>query len=163
MKSFLVAALTAVTLPALAETPSSAAFKKLTSLVGTWEGLADGKTYQITYKMTGAGSALVETQFVGSPYEMVTVYTMDGPKLVMTHYCAAHNQPHLKFVPGKDPNSLAFDFVSVSNLKAKSAYMRTVVHKFLGPDHIVSTWTSGPKDLGGKTVLDVKRVKAVVK
>ena len=29
------------------------------------------------------------------------VYHMDGPDLVMTHYCAAGNQPTMKFKPGK--------------------------------------------------------------
>lgn len=32
---------------------------------------------------------------VGTPMEMVTVYHMDGHKLVATHYCMLGNQPYL--------------------------------------------------------------------
>ena len=50
----------------------------------------------VVYKLTGAGSALVETQFPGSSHEMVSVYHLDGEDLRMTHYCAVGNQPHVK-------------------------------------------------------------------
>ena len=50
----------------------------------------------VVYKLTGAGSALVETQFPGTGHEMVSVYHLDGDDLRMTHYCAAGNQPRVK-------------------------------------------------------------------
>jgi hypothetical protein len=92
---------------------AKAAFKRLKTLAGTWKGqMADEhkadktKTKEhedrhsgevsIIYKLTGAGSALVETQFPGQAHEMVSVYHLDGDDLRMTHYCAAKNQPRVK-------------------------------------------------------------------
>src|SRR5262249_20329712 len=87
------------------------AFSRLKTLVGSWrsqitdehqagktkehEDLAKGDS-TVNYKLTGAGSALVETQFPGAPHEMVSVYHLDGNDLRMTHYCAAQNQPRVK-------------------------------------------------------------------
>jgi len=90
---------------------AKAAFARLKTLVGTWKSqITDEhqgektKEHQdhaqgdnsVTFKLTGAGSALVETQFPGAAHEMVSVYHLDGDDLRMTHYCAAQNQPRVK-------------------------------------------------------------------
>ena len=90
---------------------AKAAFARIKTLVGTWKSqISDehqagtGKEHEevhkgdssVTFKLTGAGSALVETQFPGAPHEMVSVYHLDGDDLRMTHYCAAQNQPRVK-------------------------------------------------------------------
>ena len=52
-------------------------------------------------KVTAGGSVVHETLFPGQPQEMVSVYTVNGPDLIMTHYCVLGNQPRMK----ADPNS----------------------------------------------------------
>jgi hypothetical protein len=47
-------------------------------------------------KTSGRGSVVHATLFPGQPQEMDSVYNVDGPHLVMTHYCALGNQPRLK-------------------------------------------------------------------
>ena len=49
-----------------------------------------------TYRVTAAGSAVMEVLFPGTDHEMVTVYHQDGDDLILTHYCAAGNQPRMK-------------------------------------------------------------------
>lgn len=136
------------------------AFEKLKKLEGTWEGQAGGGAAKVTYKLTGAGTALVETQFPGSPHEMVTVYHLDKGALVMTHYCAAGNQPSMKFKPGKDANVLAFDFYQGSNMKPGDMHMHSMKLTFKDDNHVVSNWTSfaGGKS-AGTVSFDMKRVK----
>lgn len=139
---------------------SQKAFARLTKLAGTWEGKAEGMDTKVTYKLTGAGSALVETQFPGEPHEMVTVYHLDGNDLVLTHYCAAHNQPTMKYVAGNDPNVLAFNFVSGSNMKPRDVHMHSVKIRFIGDDEIESDWTSFSDGKSAGTVhFKLKRVK----
>src|SRR5579883_298113 len=86
---------------------AKAAFARLKNLAGTWKGQilsahkqehADTHAPEptATYRLTGAGSALVETQFPGTGHEMVSVYHLDGEDLCMTHYCAVGNQPRVK-------------------------------------------------------------------
>jgi hypothetical protein len=50
---------------------------------------------------------------------MLSVYFMDGDDLVLTHYCAAGNQPRMKLVKtAANPTTLTFDFAGGTNLDA---------------------------------------------
>src|SRR5689334_4677595 len=65
---------------------SEAAFQSLAALAGSWEGeFSDGKNKGVNtvdYRMTGGGSAVQETLFRGTNHEMVTLYHMDGARLL---------------------------------------------------------------------------------
>src|SRR5579883_2809635 len=106
--------------PPLPAAPTNAGLEKMKKLAGTWVAAdADGKpTDQVVsvIKVTAGGSAVHETLFPGQPQEMVSVYTADGPDLVMTHYCVLGNQPRMKADPKSPPNQIVFHFVGGSNL-----------------------------------------------
>lgn len=146
------------------ESPAKQAFEKMKTLVGKWEGtMGEGKDAMkasVVYRLTGSGTALVEVLGPDSPFEMVTMYHLDGDNLVMTHYCGAGNQPSMKFKPGKSPDSLFFDFTHGSNMKPTDMHMHQVTHNFLGADHVKSVWQSyaGAKP-GMKAEFDFHRVK----
>ena len=81
--------------------PSQAAkhpsFEKMKSLVGVWKGTNAGKeTTSAVYKLMSNGSALEETLTTPDSETMVTVYYVDGSRLMMTHFCATGTQPNLK-------------------------------------------------------------------
>jgi len=105
--------------------------------------------------------ARVETLGPGSPFEMVSVYHMDGKDLIMTHYCGAGNQPTMKLKPGKDANTLFFAFTRGSNMKPTDMHMHQVTFKFDGADHLIADWLSFK---GGKpsesAKFDFRRVKS---
>ena len=155
-------------LPTPAPAPAgsgAAAFEKLKALAGDWVEVEPkmGPAGHVaeSYRLTGAGSALVSTLAGGTPHEMVSVYHRDGNDLVMTHYCAAQNQPRLraKTVTG---NVLAMDYDGGTNVNpAKDMHIHGVRIEFVGPDEIRETWI-GWKD--GKQeepplVLHLKRKK----
>jgi hypothetical protein len=112
---------TAAETAATAPTPR-AAFDQLKTLVGRWQGglmAADGPPTTVTYDLTGNGSAVIEKLFPGTSHEMVSVYFMDGDDLVLTHFCAAGNQPRMKLTKtSANPTSLTFDFTGGTNLDA---------------------------------------------
>jgi hypothetical protein len=70
-------------------------------------------------KVTAGGSVVHETLFPGQPHEMVSVYTVDGPDLIMTHYCVLGNQPRMKADPKSPPNQIVFQFAGGTNLDPK--------------------------------------------
>ena len=92
-------------------------------LAGTWlVADKDGKpTDQVAsvIKVTAGGSAVHETLFPGQPHEMVSVYTVDGPDLIMTHYCVLGNQPRMKADPKSPANQIVFHFAGGANLDPK--------------------------------------------
>jgi hypothetical protein len=102
---------------------AKAAFEQLKTLKGTWKNKVESKEHppsddaKVIYRLTGAGSALMETDFPESDHEMVSVYHLDGDDLRMTHYCAAGNQPRLKLDRvNSSASRLVFLFDGGSNL-----------------------------------------------
>jgi len=103
--------------------PTNAALEKMKKLAGTWL-LADkdGKpTDQVAsiIKVTAGGTAVHETLFPGQPHEMVSLYTLDGADLIMTHYCVLGNQPRMKADPKSPANQIVWRFAGGTNLDPK--------------------------------------------
>ena len=74
------------------------------------------------------------------PAQRGSVRDRDGNDLVMTHYCAAQNQPRLraKTVTG---NVVAMDFDGGTNVDpAKDVHIHAVKIEILGPDEIREEW-----------------------
>ena len=103
--------------------PTNSGLETMKKLAGTWLAAdKDGKpTDQVVsiIKVTAGGSAVHETLFPGQPHEMVSIYTVDGPDLVMTHYCVLGNQPRMKADPKSPANQIRFQFAGGSNLDPK--------------------------------------------
>jgi hypothetical protein len=126
-----------------ANTNAAAAFNKLKTLAGTWEATSARGKVTTSYEVISNGSALAEHENVPGEGEMLTVYHLDGSRLVMTHYCSAGNQPHMQaktFDPAS--NQLAFDFAGGGNLSDPNAgHMHSVTFKFAGADAFATNWT----------------------
>src|SRR5262245_2002926 len=124
-----------------ATAPTNVGFEKMKKLVGTWvEADKDGKptdTVVSVIKLTAGGSAIHETLFPDQPHEMVSVYTVDGSDLVLTHYCMLGNQPRLKADAKSAANQIKFVFAGGSNLDAKKdKHMHAAVLTLVDADHI---------------------------
>jgi hypothetical protein len=144
---------------------NSAALEPFKQLAGEWvgKGSHDGEQHdvRIVYKVTSAGSAVVETIDPDSPHEMITVIHQDGDALALTHYCAIGNQPHMRARPKAGDRSVAFEFVGASNLQSpKDMYMRSVTFTFVGKDTLKTEWTNfnGGKE-AGKSLFELTRKK----
>lgn len=128
--------------PAAKPAKTHPAFEKLKTLAGTWVAAGtDGKpTDEVVsvIKVTAGGSAVVETLFPGQPHEMVSVYHLDGPDLVMTHYCAVGNQPRVKLDPkASTAAKLVFKFAGGTNLDpARDMHMHEGTLTITDADHI---------------------------
>jgi hypothetical protein len=120
---------------------TNSAFETMKKLAGTWVVAGeDGKpTDQVMsiIKVTAGGSAVHETLFPGQPQEMVSVYTVDGPDLVLTHYCVLGNQPRLKADPNSSANQIRFEFAGGSNLDpTKDKHMHSATLTIVDDAHI---------------------------
>jgi hypothetical protein len=133
---------------AAAKPDANAAFEKLRKLAGKRTPAmtkADGEKTNVEYRVTAAGTTIIETMFAGEPHEMVTVYTLDGDSIAATHYCAGGNQPHMRMNAAKsNANELVFDFVSITGKKADS-HIKSVRFEFDG-DKVQEVWSSTEKD-----------------
>lgn len=127
---------------------AKAQLERLKALAGTWKGPAGEagakETFEAvtTFKVTGGGSAVVETLGPGTPHEMITVYHLDGEDLLLTHYCAAGNQPTMRAVPSGAEDAITFDFLRGTNMRLADVHMHAARLRFDGPDRLVGEWTS---------------------
>jgi hypothetical protein len=122
----------------------AALFDRIKSLEGTWVSKDDkGQEHTSSvFAVSSSGSVVREIMLPGTKQEMTNVYHMDGPTLVMTHYCAMGNQPRMRAAAG-DPNVIDMKFDSVTNLHAADeAYMGSMRLTFLDANHIKTDWTS---------------------
>lgn len=126
---------------ALPTPKTNAALEKLKKLAGTWL-LADkdGRpTDQVAsiIKVTAGGSVVHETLFPGQPHEMISVYMVDGPDLVMTHYCVLGNQPRMKADPKSPANQIVWRFAGGTNLDPKKdKHMHEATVTIVDEDHL---------------------------
>lgn len=145
----LLAACLALAGTAHAQSPAAGAFDRFKALAGDWidaDGDAGAKGQVVaSYRLTGAGTAVVETMFPGSRHEMTTVYHRDGSDLVLTHYCAAGNQPRMR-AKTVDGNAVAFEFDGGTHFDpARDGHMHNARIEFLGADEIRAQWQSWDK------------------
>lgn len=138
---------------------AAAAFERLKSLEGDWTGTAGaadapGEQTTVRYHVTAAGAAVIETQFVGTDHEMVTVFHRDGDALVVTHYCASQHHPSLRLdAAASKADELRFVFADATNFDpAKDNHMREVTFRFPGQDRLQSDWTFYDKGKPAGTV-----------
>lgn len=125
---------------------TSAAFQKLKGLEGSWQSVGtDGKRKTTTYEIVASGSALLERyEDEGMPAgsEMLTLYHLDGGRLVLTHYCMAGNQPRMQAASFDEATAeLKFDFLDATNLKSPAeGHMHRARFRFEGPDRLTTEW-----------------------
>ena len=129
---------------AQATSPAVQGFEKLKALEGEWidvDGVFGQKgKIAVTYKVTGGGHTVVETFPLGTPQEMVTVYHLEGGKVVLTHFCSGNNQPRMAS-SGLQGNLLAFDFAGGANIEPNTtSHMHSATIEFLSSDEIKATW-----------------------
>jgi hypothetical protein len=125
------------------ECKAAESFDALRVLEGTWvstEPGQDGKPYELVFKLTANGTALVETMFPGAKHEMVNTYHLDNDKLLVTHYCAQGVQPRMKLT-SHEGNTLKFSFHDCTNLKPGEGHMGGLELTIDG-DRLVEKWTS---------------------
>ncbi len=123
-------------------TDAAAAFARLKTLVGEWEAdTKDGKA-RLTYELTGGGSALVERQSEEKMPAMMTVYHLDGARLILTHYCMAGNQPRMQArAINPETGEIQFQSLDVTNLASPGAgYMHNMRLRLIDNSHLDSEW-----------------------
>jgi hypothetical protein len=157
--SFVLLSLTTVT---FAQSDAQKSFDKLKTLAGSWEGTLEGKPLHVSLRVTSMGHALMhEMTGAGRPDDPISLFHLDGDRLLMTHYCDAGNQPRLVATISPDGKIITFNFLEATNLlSSQMGHMQRVVFDLIDSDHHTEKWEfamADGKPMGG--LLDLKRSK----
>jgi hypothetical protein len=122
---------------------SAGAFARLKTLAGDWEAKTDSMgTVRLNYELIAGGTALVERESSEHMPVMLTVYHFDGNRLMLTHYCAAGNQPRMQ-AAAYDPSTglVKFRFLDATNLSSPGAgHMHNADIRVLDNTHLQAAW-----------------------
>ena len=130
------------------------AFDQIKSLVGHWEGSTpDGKKGQATYELISNGSVVMERLSAAGEPEMITMYSLEGDRILVTHYCSAGNQPTMQTTPSPAANGkLDFTFLRLAGAKSPDeGHMASLSVSIPDKNHLNQVWTF---DDHGKTMTE---------
>jgi hypothetical protein len=142
-----------------AETDAHKQFDLLKGMEGNWAGKnQQGQPLQVTFRMTAGGSALMSEIHGHGPENMITMFHMDGDRLLMTHYCGAGNQPRMKVISA-DAKSVSFEFVDGTNIGPGDGHMQHVTFTEPDADHQIEEWVFLDHGKEMKELFTLERVK----
>jgi len=161
LRAVFAVTLVLLTTAAFAASDAQSAFEKLKSIQGSWTGKSsDGRPIQVSNTVTSGGSALM-SQIHGQE-DMVSMFYLDGDRLLMTHYCAVGNQPRMAATVSPDGKIITFDFVDATNvLASQPGHMQRLVLTMLDDNHHTEEWDFLAKDgtMHHHEVFDLQRAK----
>ena len=171
-----VALLSACSL-AFAQSDAQKSFDSLKTLTGTWKGTVttdmpqgntkdaiDNQPMYVTFRVTSKGNTLVhEMKKPGTPDDPkkddpLTLFYLDGDRLLLTHYCDAGNRPRMIGKPSADGKSVEFEFLDIAG-NTKYGHMHHGAFTIIDANHHTEDWTFmvGDKPVHGH--LDLQRVQ----
>lgn len=103
----------------------------LRGMKGGWSLIADGKKLPIkmTYDQASKGGAI--TEMFGRE---LSVFSRDGSRLIMTHYCNSGSVPRLALADSSTATRWQFDLIDVANLPDPNA-----LHVYQVIYHVISS------------------------
>jgi len=158
--------------PVLSEAEKS--FTLLKTVAGNWQGpvtldppepdMKNGMQLQISLRVTSRGNALVhemkdpEKPDDPTKYDHpVTMFYLDGGRLLLTHYCDAGNRPRMAARTSPDGKTVEFDFLDVAG-STDYGHMHHAVFTVIDANHHIEDWTyMMPGDKPVHAHLDLKR------
>lgn len=118
-------------------------FTKMKTLQGVWKSTNGGEHQaSVTYETRSNGSVLLETLKPEGESTMITVYHLDGDRLMLTHYCSSGNQPRMLADPVQEGDqTIQFKFMDATNLaNTNEGHMTGLAFTIADADHLRQRW-----------------------
>ena len=93
------------------------AFEKMKSLAGSWQGTIMGISINLTIRVASSGTALLHeanTEGGGPPNHEITMFYVEGDRLLATHYCDGGNRARFEGKLSPDGKTNEFNFLDVT-------------------------------------------------
>jgi hypothetical protein len=122
-----------------------AVFERLKRLDGTWRGKSTKgwEDRSVIHTIAKGSAVAVRSEEEDADSAMLSVYYMDGDRLLLTHYCEARNQPRLVATAiSEDGRKLLFTFLDATNLASRdNGHMDKLLLELIDDDHFSENWT----------------------
>jgi hypothetical protein len=120
---------------------AAAAFSRLKTLVGEWEAETQMGKVHVSYELVAGGTSLLERESGDKMPVMLTLFHVDGDRLLLTHYCMAGNQPRMQAKRfDASAGDLEFQFLDATNLTPGAGHMHNARFHFVDSRHFQAEW-----------------------
>jgi hypothetical protein len=119
----------------VSKSEAAKSFETLKTLVGSWESDNPKHPMSVNFRVTSNGSAILSEMLDGHD-NMITMFHLDDGRLMLTHYCAAGNQPRMVGKMSPDGKTLEFVFIDGTNFNStKDGHMDGLVITVIDDTH----------------------------
>ena len=146
-----------LSLPASAQSDAQKSFDKLKALAGSWDGTMEGAPLHVSLRVTSMGSAIMHEIKGGGPEDPITMLTVDGDRLLLTHYCDAGNRPRMTGKMSPNGKTVEFELKDISG--STEMHMHHSVFTIIDDNHHTEDWTFMMGDKPMHAHFDLQRTK----
>jgi hypothetical protein len=126
--------------PKTASAPPSEAkkvFAKLKTLAGSWQGTVMDIPITFTIRAASSGTVILHegnTSGGRPPNHEITMFYIDGDRLLATHYCDGGNRTRLEGKLSADEKMIELSFIDVAG-STRGGYLKDMVITMIDADH----------------------------
>lgn len=116
------------------------AFEKMKTLAGSWQGTIMGIPINITIRVASSRNAILHeanAEGEGPPDHEITMFYLDGDRLLATHYCDAGNRARLEGKMSPDGKAVEFTFLDVAGSTRGGLVKRMLITTIDANKHVV--------------------------
>src|SRR5688500_13590256 len=110
------------------------------TLAGSWQGTIMGISINITIRVASSRNAILHeanTEGGGPPDHEITMFYLDGDRLLATHYCDAGNRARLEGKMSPDGKAIEFSFLDVAGSTRGGLVKRMLITPIDANKHVV--------------------------
>src|SRR5262245_6684668 len=144
--------------------PSDAqkAFDKMKTLAGSWQGKIMNISINITIRVASSGTAILHeanTDGGGPPSHEITMFYVEGDRLLATHYCDGGNRARFEGKMLPDAKAIEFSFLDVAG-GTQGGLVKRMAFNVIDPDkHVVDFTFITPNGKGVELRGEFQRTK----
>jgi hypothetical protein len=119
------------------------AFEKMKTLAGSWQGTVMDIPINFTIRAVSSGTAILhegDTSAKGPPKHEITMFYLEGDRLLATHYCDAGNRARWEGKTSADGKAIEFSFLDVAG-PTRGGYLKDMVITITDADHHIVAFT----------------------
>lgn len=126
-----------------AQSDAKKAFEKMKTLAGSWQGTVMNIPINFTIRAVSSGTAILhegDTSGGGPPKHEITIFYVEGDRLLATHYCDGGNRARFEGKMSPDGKTSEFSFLDVAG-STRGGYLKDMTFTVIDADHHTVAFT----------------------
>ena len=123
-----------------AQSDAKKAFEQMKTLAGSWQGTIMNIPINVTIRLASSGTVILHeanTDSGGPPKHEITMFYVEGDRLLATHFCDANNRAHFEGKMSPEGKTIELSFLDVAGSTRGGLVKRMVITTIDANKHVV--------------------------